>query len=47
MIWYGGAGLVFASYRPGPAEAPGTAYDTRSDINSDLTYGHVTGCGSD
>ena len=39
------ADVVLASYRPGTAEALGADYDTLSDVNPDLIYGHVTGYG--
>ena len=39
------ADIVLASYRPGTAEALGADYDTLSDLNPELLYGHVTGYG--
>jgi len=39
------ADVVLASYRPGTANALGADYDTLSDVNSELLYGHVTGYG--
>lgn len=41
------ADVVLASYRPGTGEALGADYDTLSDQNPDLIYGHVTGYGPD
>ena len=41
------ADMVLASYRPGTAEALGADYDTLSDVNPDLIYGHITGYGPD
>lgn len=43
----GEADVVIASYRPGTAESLGADYETLSDVNSELLYGHVTGYGSD
>ena len=39
------ADVVLASYRPGTGEALGADYDTLSDVNPNLIYGHVTGYG--
>lgn len=43
----GEADVIIASYRPGTAESLGADYETLSDVNSELLYGHVTGYGSD
>lgn len=40
------ADIVIASYRPGTAKSLGADYETLSDVNSELLYGHVTGYGS-
>jgi crotonobetainyl-CoA:carnitine CoA-transferase CaiB-like acyl-CoA transferase len=37
--------VVLASFRPGTAEALGADYETLSDLNPALLYGHVTGYG--
>ena len=39
------ADVVLASFRPGSAEALGADYDTLSELNPSLIYGHVTGYG--
>ncbi len=39
------ADVVLASYRPGTAAPLGADYETLSDVNPDLLYGHVTGYG--
>jgi len=39
------ADVLLASYRPGTAEALGADYETLSEINSSLIYGHITGYG--
>ncbi len=41
------ADVVLASYRPGTAVALGADYETLSDVNPELVYGHVTGYGPD
>lgn len=41
------ADVVLASYRPGSAAPLGADYETLSDVNPDLIYGHVTGYGPD
>jgi len=43
----GDADVVLASYRPGTAATLGADYETLSDINPALIYGHVTGYGPD